>query len=63
MTPAGKDITWGETHVGTRQAFEDDGFFEVAHPTVRRVVMRIGLTWQRGRGGGHPRFGASRRRD
>jgi hypothetical protein len=35
------EITWGEVHVGTRQVFEDAGFEEVSHPTVRRVVMRI----------------------
>jgi hypothetical protein len=28
-------------HVGARQVFEDAGFEEVSHPTVRRVVMRI----------------------
>lgn len=44
VTQPGKDITWGETHVGTRQVFQDAGFSEVTHPTVRRVVMRIDLT-------------------
>ncbi|MFS8478864.1 MAG: GNAT family N-acetyltransferase [Micromonosporaceae bacterium] len=37
----GKEIIWGELHVGARQVFEDAGFVEVSRPTVRRVVMRI----------------------
>lgn len=37
----GKVITWGELHVGARQVFEDAGFRQVSHPTLRRVVMRI----------------------
>jgi GNAT superfamily N-acetyltransferase len=41
ITQAGKEITWGEVHVGARQVFEDAGFEEVSRPTVRRVVMRI----------------------
>jgi GNAT superfamily N-acetyltransferase len=41
ITQPGKEITWGETHVGTRQVFEAAGFKEVTHPTKRRVVMRI----------------------
>jgi GNAT superfamily N-acetyltransferase len=41
ITEPGKEITWGEVHVGARQVFEDAGFEEVSHPTVRRVVMRI----------------------
>jgi len=41
ITQPGKEITWGELHVGARQVFEDAGFAEVTHPTVRRVVMRI----------------------
>jgi len=41
ITHAGKEITWGEVHVGARQVFEDAGFKEVSHPTPRRVVMRI----------------------
>jgi GNAT superfamily N-acetyltransferase len=41
ITQAGKVITWGELHVGARQVFEDAGFKEVSHPTLRRVVMRI----------------------
>jgi GNAT superfamily N-acetyltransferase len=41
ITEPGVDITWGETHVGTRSVFADAGFDEVSHPTLRRVVMRI----------------------
>ncbi|HEX7746938.1 MAG TPA: GNAT family N-acetyltransferase [Micromonosporaceae bacterium] len=41
LTQPGKEITWGELHVGARQVFADAGFEEVSRPTVRRVVMRI----------------------
>jgi GNAT superfamily N-acetyltransferase len=41
ITEPGKEITWGELHVGARQVFEDAGFKEVSHPSKRRVVMRI----------------------
>jgi GNAT superfamily N-acetyltransferase len=41
ITQPGKEITWGELHVGARQVFEDAGFEEITHPTLRRVVMRI----------------------
>lgn len=41
ITQPGKEITWGEVHVGARQVFEEAGFREVSHPTPRRVVMRI----------------------
>jgi GNAT superfamily N-acetyltransferase len=41
ITEPGKEITWGELHVGSRSAFADAGFTEVSHPTLRRVVMRI----------------------
>jgi GNAT superfamily N-acetyltransferase len=37
----GKEITWGELHVGSRSIFADARFTEVSHPTLRRVVMRI----------------------
>jgi GNAT superfamily N-acetyltransferase len=40
-TEPGKQITWGELHVGARQVFEEAGFREVSHPSVRRFVMRI----------------------
>jgi GNAT superfamily N-acetyltransferase len=41
LTEPGRDVTWGELHVGSRSIFADAGFQEVAHPTLRRVVMRI----------------------
>jgi GNAT superfamily N-acetyltransferase len=41
ITQPGKEITWGEVHVGARQVFEEAGFTEITHPTARRVVMRI----------------------
>ena len=41
ITQPGKEITWGEVHVGARQVFEDAGFEEISRPTARRVVMRI----------------------
>ena len=43
ITTPGEDITWGETHVGTRSTFEAHGFDQVVHPTKRRVVMRLEL--------------------
>jgi GNAT superfamily N-acetyltransferase len=41
LVEPGKEITWGELHVGKRSAFEAAGLVEVSHPTPRRVVMRI----------------------
>jgi GNAT superfamily N-acetyltransferase len=41
ITEPGKEITWGELHVGSRQVFEEAGFTEVSHPSKRRYVMRI----------------------
>ena len=41
ITEPGQEVTWGETHVGTRSIFAEAGFLEVSHPTLRRVVMRI----------------------
>jgi GNAT superfamily N-acetyltransferase len=41
ITKPGKEITWGELHVGARQVFEEAGFTQIHHPTPRRVVMRI----------------------
>ena len=41
ITPPGKEITWGELHVGARQVFQEAGFVEVSRPTLRRVVMRV----------------------
>ena len=43
ITEPGRDVTWGELHVGSRAIFADAGFQEVSHPTLRRVVMRIDL--------------------
>jgi GNAT superfamily N-acetyltransferase len=40
-TPPGYEITWGENHVGSRQAFAEAGFVQVHQPSPRRVVMRI----------------------
>jgi GNAT superfamily N-acetyltransferase len=44
ITTPGKEITWGELHVGSRQVFADAGFTEVSRPSLRRVVMRIDFT-------------------
>lgn len=41
ITEPGQEITWGELHVGSRSVFGAAGFTQVAHPTTRRVVMRI----------------------
>jgi GNAT superfamily N-acetyltransferase len=46
ITQPGKEITWGEVHVGARQVFEDAGLKEVSRPTARRVVMRIDFEQQ-----------------
>ncbi len=43
ITEPGKEITWGELHVGSRSVFAAAGFTEVSRPTKRRVVMRIDL--------------------
>jgi GNAT superfamily N-acetyltransferase len=37
----GKDIPWGELHVGHGSIFAAAGFAEVTRPTLRRAVMRI----------------------
>jgi GNAT superfamily N-acetyltransferase len=41
ITQPGKEITWGELHVGSRQVFAEAGFTEVHRPSPRRVVMRV----------------------
>jgi GNAT superfamily N-acetyltransferase len=41
VTTPGKEITWGELHVGARQVFEEAGFTEITEPTLRRRVMRL----------------------
>ncbi len=43
-TQPGREITWGELHVGAVQVFADAGFTEVSSPSVRRAVMRIDFT-------------------
>jgi GNAT superfamily N-acetyltransferase len=40
-TQPGREITWGELHVGAVQVFADAGFTEVSAPSLRRVVMRV----------------------
>ena len=37
----GKEVTWGELHVGSRQVFAAAGFTEVSRPSLRRAVMRV----------------------
>jgi len=49
ITEPGQEVTWGETHVGTRNIFEAAGFTEVARATLRRVVMRIDFREERPR--------------
>ena len=48
LTQPGEEITWGELHMGTRSIFAAAGFAEVAHPTPRRVVMRLDFQNERG---------------
>jgi GNAT superfamily N-acetyltransferase len=43
ITVPGKEITWGELHVGSVRVFAAAGFEEVSRPSKRRVVMRIEL--------------------
>jgi GNAT superfamily N-acetyltransferase len=52
ITQPGKEITWGELHVGARQVFEEAGFTQMTHPTPRRVVMRVEFPPAGGAGGG-----------
>ena len=37
----GKDVPWGELHVGHVSIFAAAGFVEVSRPTLRRAVLRI----------------------
>ena len=39
----GKDVPWGELHVGHASIFAAAGFSEVSRPTLRRAVMRVDL--------------------
>jgi GNAT superfamily N-acetyltransferase len=41
LTQPGREITWGELHVGARQVYAEAGLREVSRPSVRRAVMRI----------------------
>ncbi|HEX4094635.1 MAG TPA: GNAT family N-acetyltransferase [Trebonia sp.] len=41
LTQPGREITWGELHVGARQVFAEAGLTDVSRPSVRRAVMRI----------------------
>jgi GNAT superfamily N-acetyltransferase len=43
MLTGGTEITWDELSVGPVSAFTAAGFTEVAHPTKRRLVMRLEL--------------------
>ncbi len=43
ITEPGKEITWGELHVGGLGAYEAAGLRPVSRPSKRRVVMRIDL--------------------
>lgn len=54
ITQPGKEITWGELHVGARQVFEEAGFKEVSRPTLRRVVMRVDFADEAARPGSKP---------
>ncbi len=44
ITEPGKEITWGELYVGSRQVFAEADFAEVSRPSPRRVVMRVDFT-------------------
>ncbi len=41
ITEPGKEITWGELHVGALSVYEEAGMNAVSRPSKRRVVMRI----------------------
>ena len=43
ITEPGKEITWGELHVGSVRVFAAAGFEAVSRPSKRRIVMRIEL--------------------
>jgi GNAT superfamily N-acetyltransferase len=47
LTQPGREITWGELHVGARQVFAEAGLAEVSRPSVRRAVMRIDFDGER----------------
>lgn len=39
----GKNVPWGELHVGHASIFAAASFAEVSRPTLRRAVMRVDL--------------------
>jgi GNAT superfamily N-acetyltransferase len=41
VTTPGRDVTWGELHVGSHSIFAAAGLKVVSRPTPRRLVMRI----------------------
>ncbi len=41
ITEPGKEITWGELHVGALSVLEEAGLRPVSRPSKRRVVLRI----------------------
>lgn len=43
ITEPGKEITWGELHVGALSVYEEAGLRAISRPSKRRVVMRIDL--------------------
>jgi GNAT superfamily N-acetyltransferase len=44
IAPPGKNVSWGEMHVGSVGAFEAAGFDIVSQPSKRRLVLRRDLT-------------------
>lgn len=43
ITESGKEVTWGELHVGALSVYEEAGLRAISRPSKRRVVMRIDL--------------------
>lgn len=41
ITEPGREITWGELHVGALSVYEEAGLRAVGRPSKRRVVLRI----------------------
>jgi len=41
ITEPGREITWGELHVGALSVYEEAGLRPVSWPSKRRVIMRI----------------------
>jgi GNAT superfamily N-acetyltransferase len=61
LTQPGREITWGELHVGARQVFAEAGLAEVSRPSVRRAVMRIDFTTDDGGAAGSTAGGPAER--